>query len=107
MGGMMLLDRARAAGLSIAIKGDRLVVRGPRRAEPIVRELMDRKAEILGLLVEVPEPAPPSATPDPANLDPTNWAEALRAKESRQSVVFLQGGYRRLRGPYPTPQGWA
>lgn len=48
-----LLARARAAGLTLArIEGargeeDTLRIRGPRSAEPLVRELLDRKESVL------------------------------------------------------------
>jgi hypothetical protein len=62
VGSLTLLDRARAAGLSVAARGDRLVIKGPRRAEPIARELMGRKAKVLALLAGPPQ-GPPAASP--------------------------------------------
>ena len=48
MAGLLsLIERARGAGLVLWQDGRHLAVRGPESAEPIVRELMDRKAEIL------------------------------------------------------------
>jgi hypothetical protein len=44
MDGVTLLDEARAAGLSVQADGDRLRIRGPRRAEPIARRLIANKA---------------------------------------------------------------
>jgi hypothetical protein len=49
---MTLLDRAHGAGLAIASAGDKLIVRGPRRAEPMVRLLAVHKCEILAALAE-------------------------------------------------------
>ncbi len=50
MDGIMLLHRAREAGLKIEVEGDKLIVRGPRRLEPLARRLLDRKPEILAAL---------------------------------------------------------
>jgi site-specific DNA-methyltransferase (adenine-specific) len=47
MGKLTLLDRARAAGLTVTAKGDRLVIKGPRRAEPVARMLLARKYEVM------------------------------------------------------------
>ncbi len=47
MDGLTLLDEATAAGLSVRVDGGRLVVRGPRRAEPLARRLLANKALVL------------------------------------------------------------
>src|SRR4051812_43418732 len=47
MDGLILLDEARAAGLSVRVEGDRLVIRGPRQAEPVARRLMANKAQVV------------------------------------------------------------
>jgi hypothetical protein len=47
MGGVDLLTRACAAGLTVRADGDKLIVRGPRSAEALARELLEHKAEIL------------------------------------------------------------
>ena len=73
MGGMMLLNEVRTAGLIVSAAGDRLKVRGPRRAEALARELLDRKGEILALLrPDVPEAPEPSDEPS----DFIRWSEA-------------------------------
>jgi hypothetical protein len=48
----MLLREARAADLEVYANGDRLVVPGPRLAEPLARELLERKADVLPFLQE-------------------------------------------------------
>jgi hypothetical protein len=72
MGSLTLLAQARAAGLSVAADGDRLIIQGPRRAGPIARELMGHKAEVLALLAgshqEPPGASPPLSYP---------WREVL------------------------------
>jgi hypothetical protein len=50
MEGLTLLREARAAGLSVARDGDELVIRGPRRAEPVARLLLSRKVEVIRAL---------------------------------------------------------
>jgi hypothetical protein len=52
MDALTLLDQAREAGLAVACDGDKLLVRGPRGAEPVVRQLAEHKAEILTALAE-------------------------------------------------------
>ncbi|MBI4507217.1 MAG: hypothetical protein HY691_16930 [Chloroflexi bacterium] len=50
MDGVTLLVQARAAGLDVHADGDRLVVRGPKSAEPLARQLLAAKVEIMPLL---------------------------------------------------------
>ena len=45
-----VLAEARAAGLAVRADDGRLVVRGPRRAEPIAQRLLARTGEVLALL---------------------------------------------------------
>jgi hypothetical protein len=52
MGALKLIEEARSAGLKLRVDGDRLVIRGPRSAEPIAKALLDRKKEILPFLQE-------------------------------------------------------
>lgn len=42
-----MLEAAEGAGLEVRIEGDRLIVRGPRKAEPVARQLLDHKAELV------------------------------------------------------------
>ena len=50
MDGMSLLREAQAAGLSVSIDGDKLVVRGPKRLEPLVRRLLAAKPAVIAAL---------------------------------------------------------
>ena len=50
----LLLDQARSAGLTVEAHGDKLVVRGPKRAEAIVRELVQHKAAVMEVLTAPP-----------------------------------------------------
>jgi hypothetical protein len=52
MDGLTLLEEARAAGLSVLADGDRLCIRGPRRAEPVARRLIAHKALVLQALAD-------------------------------------------------------
>ena len=50
MEAVRLLQRAQEAGLRIELMGDTLLVRGPKRLEPIVKLLAEHKAEVLAVL---------------------------------------------------------
>lgn len=63
MAALKLIEEARSAGLKLRADGDRLVIRGPKSAEPIAKALLDRKAEILPFLRELPAPVAPLSSP--------------------------------------------
>jgi hypothetical protein len=50
MDGLSLLHRARDAGLQVEAAGDKLLIRGPKRAEPVVKLLAEHKLEVLAAL---------------------------------------------------------
>jgi hypothetical protein len=50
MDGLTLLRRAHDAGLAVAAEGDKLVIRGPKRAEPVALLLIEHKPEVLATL---------------------------------------------------------
>ena len=50
MDGLILLRRANDVGLRLEATGDRLVIRGPKRAEPVAKLLVEHKAEVLRVL---------------------------------------------------------
>lgn len=52
MDALTLLGEAHAAGLMLAVDGDRLRVRGPKAAEPVVRQLAAHKPAIIAVLAE-------------------------------------------------------
>lgn len=69
MDAVTLLLRAQEAGLRVERAGEKLFVRGPRRAEGVVKLLAEHKAEVLAAL---------AATPELARLVPlTDGEEAL------------------------------
>jgi hypothetical protein len=67
MGALALLHRAQEVGLHIEPKGDRLLVRGPKRAEAVVKLLAERKAKVLAAL-------------SPSFVDSSWWCERFAAK---------------------------
>lgn len=50
MDGLALLAQARDAGLEVRARGDKLVIRGPKRAENVARLLLDQKPVVLDAL---------------------------------------------------------
>jgi hypothetical protein len=50
MDGLTLLRRARDAGLKLEAAGDKLLIRGPKCAEPVVKLLAEHKTEVLAAL---------------------------------------------------------
>ena len=50
MDALIVLRRARDAGLKVEAVGDKLMVRGPKRAEAVVKLLAQHKAEVLAVL---------------------------------------------------------
>jgi hypothetical protein len=50
MDALTLLRQARDAGLAVAAEGDKLLIRGPRRAEPVVRLIAMHKPEVMAAL---------------------------------------------------------
>jgi hypothetical protein len=63
MDGLTLLRQARDAGLAVESDGDKLVIRGPRRAEVVARLLIEHKPEVIAAL------APASTLPATIDLD--------------------------------------
>ena len=66
MDSLNLLTIAREAGLTVRADGDRLVVRGPRAAEALAREVLEHKAEVMAALSP---PASPQAETAPVDVD--------------------------------------
>ena len=51
MDGLTLLREAESAGLQVHAEGDKLVVEGPKSAEPIALRLIKHKASVLPLVI--------------------------------------------------------
>ncbi len=47
---LTLMDKARAAGLTVTSDHERLVVRGPKSAGELAQQLLERKSEVMLLL---------------------------------------------------------
>ncbi len=108
MDGLILLQEASAAGLTVLADGDRLVIRGPRSADAIARRLLAHKAAVIAALRRetstplVPQ-APPSIASGPQvieaagsvnpNAPATNHPGACRRCGSDDTVdVPIHGG---------------
>lgn len=87
MVGVDLLAEARAAGLSLASEGDRLVLRGRRSQEPLALMLLEHKKEILELLRQDENGSQVDPTPDLPALP--RGEHDLRAK-AQESIVSLE-----------------
>lgn len=81
MDGLALLAEARAAGLEIQTCDGRIVIRGPRSAEPIARRLIAHKADVLQALA-IPDPFV-----TPADL-PAGWHFAW---DERAAIMEYEG----------------
>lgn len=68
MDGLGLLFDAKAAGLTVETVGDNLRIRGPKKAEPIVRRLEKHKAAVMKVLRVQEQPPPPSWNPETQSL---------------------------------------
>jgi hypothetical protein len=96
MDGLSLIQEARAAGLSVAAAGDRLVIRGPRQAEPVARKLIAHKSKVLaalaenegvGIAADVHEGLPDDAEAEAVDL--------RHAYEERVGIRLYDAGYTR------------
>lgn len=91
MDGMILLKEARAAGLMVALEGDVLKTRGPKRADPIARKLLAHKLEVQRALGATKFPATkPDETPSP--LSPVRRWDS----EARELIAFFQSARSQL-----------
>lgn len=52
MDGVTLLQRAKAVGLRVMAEGDKLVIRGPKRAEPVAQQLIQHKPAVMAALAD-------------------------------------------------------
>jgi len=94
MDGLTLLRRARDVGLTVAAEGEKLVIRGPKRAEPVARLLIRHKPQVMAALVPA-ETASEAAEhrPDPAwwrrhyLVRTINWELFGARPQSRARVI--------------------
>ena len=94
MDGLTLVQQAQAAGLTVAVEGDRLRIRGPRRSEPMARRLLEQKPLVLAALSS--SSTAPTVAPVPeggqeiivADL-PADWGLEF---EERAAIREFEGG---------------
>jgi hypothetical protein len=67
MDGLKLLQEAKAAGLAVSVDGDKLVIRGPRKAEAIAKLLLEHKPAVIEALQQA------SRQHDQADAAPCLW----------------------------------
>lgn len=98
---MTLLDRAAESELDVQIEGDRVRIRGPKAAESIAKELLDRKAELLawwrhpGAGIPIPDvPVSPDWLPRdlPWRQVLAEWPIELRERWGRRANDFEDAG---------------
>ena len=71
MDGIALIVEAAAAGLSIRLDGDRVVIRGPKSADAVARRLLANKPAVVAVLrKQSPHPNPAPAACNPTAPDP-------------------------------------
>ncbi len=96
-----MLEAAEIAGLEVRIEGDRLIVRGPRRAEHLAKQLLDHKAELVTRLTRSPAAAATTRAYEaaiarwlnghpPRNIDPDRCAACGGPVDDR--LVILGDG---------------
>jgi hypothetical protein len=76
MDGLSLLHLAAATGLKVHAEGDRLVIRGPKRAESIARSLLAAKCAVMAAIDQqaiVGRPMPPPGTAVCRACGRTRW----------------------------------
>jgi hypothetical protein len=83
MGGVELLEQAKAVGLEVKVEGTRLILRGHRSTEALAKKLLDHKEQIIALL-----------QPTHSNSNESSqWADlhAVRTEQDRWSVRWHKG----------------
>ncbi|MGA2797778.1 MAG: hypothetical protein ABSE63_09380 [Thermoguttaceae bacterium] len=54
MDGLMLLEEAKAMGLTVLANGQKLIIRGPQSGEHIARQLLENKTDVLEAIAKDP-----------------------------------------------------
>jgi hypothetical protein len=96
MDGVRLLHQAQAAGLHVEAAGNQLKIRGPKRAEPLVRLLAEHKPAVLAALVR-----PPSAWEERYTALTFEWSIGRRPWPEARRLAWggLQNDWHRDHGP--------
>ena len=84
MDGLKLLTKAHAAGLTVEARGNELVVKGPKRAEAIAKELLAHKAMVLAALAAATQTTPRQ---QPAQSRPRILPQRPTRADSPQAVT--------------------
>ena len=71
---LALLHQAKDAGLRLEFAGDKLLVRGPKQAEPVVKLLPSTRQKCYGPLPPVPHPPSAPMQSRPRARAPSLWA---------------------------------
>ena len=100
MDSVKLLRCAHEAGLTVRADGDRLVVRGPKSAEPVARDLLAHKAEIMRALASRATSPPIEDGCEAHNVS----AEAVASRWAEVQLRDLAPGYCSCCGGPASPQ---
>ncbi len=107
MDGVALLKQAASVGLSVRADGDKLVIRGPRKAEPVVRLLTEHKPAVLAAINAEPSANLPKV--DPAIDEEFEERSAIIEFEAGVPRDWAEGFARLCTMPRPTgimPRDW-
>jgi hypothetical protein len=87
---MSLLNQAQAAGLAVTIRGDQLVVRGPKRAEAQAQELLQYKGAVMAALASITQPSPKVVPAEPLAVKrlPRHRAQATSGSITYQNTIY-------------------
>jgi hypothetical protein len=94
---LTLLDQAKSANISVEARGDKLVVRGPKRALAIMQELGKHKAAVLAILSG--RAAPPATEPQDGKAASMS---SSKPKESDPARPCATVSHSRKEFPVPT-----
>src|SRR6516162_6021398 len=100
MDALALLHRAQEVGLRVEPMGDKLLVRGPKRAEAVVKLLEAHKGEVLAALAlgaSTSERGDQENVTD--NTEARRWRIGSRHGLLTGSMVIVDGGERMARTP--------
>src|SRR5947209_3289984 len=96
---LRLLRRAHQAGLAVSVAGDRVTVRGPKQAEPLVRLLAEHKGKIIEALTDS------ASWPTRYEQALTHWSLLHTADEAKRLAWGeMQTRWHRLHGSR-SPEG--
>jgi hypothetical protein len=88
MDSLTLLEQARSAGLTVIVRNDKLVVRGPRQFSALAEQLLSHKTEVLNALA--------LESFRPADL-PAQWHFLW---DERAAIMEYDGGMHRERAEF-------